>query len=713
MILRSLGSHLFRTLAVLCGCCFPHEAGAGISGVADVPVVVRHRPIQLDGDRAYEGLAVAFDVRFAMPGAWAVSAAIAPRGDFEGWSLRRTASSMTDLDLRRVVAGQRMTGTGDTVRTDPSGHARFQLCFEGDGLARLCADGPWDVQLRAHRVPDASSVDARQQVFRSAIERRKRTDFEVRYGDEFDPYWFDEAWTFGPPPAIELAFTKGWDLVVAEVAGADTGGARGHPPKVMLRVTRVLQGAPGPRNLEVGWDPVPLYLPCMTGEEENIKRWEATAYPAPAVGTRWILGVSFSPYDHAWHGEAFFREPYSDSLLARFEPEAKQWKQLMPKLRQAFARVQAPRTKAERRRIERERRAQIARERSWLVRARERARAADVEGLVEVADCIAVGVLDLPSARPAPDNASRSSPFRVVDRLLWFDGWDKTDPAWVHLVPNDQPVTSIWQGAPQSREPGARNGPPLHAIVFGHRARLHAPWENRPSSPVLRLVDGAEGIQLADPALVRRVLRALARRASRREHASAWRDFAALPESSLATVGVKLSPLYMTALLNRRSLVLECSPAHRSPPLGYRERFWSSTLPDSTYRVDLVRTAWSYTVRPDEMAWLLDSLVSLASVQARRLVANDSMSLTLRRRSAGREISFECTLDPASIEHLSRIVAEASMPPEHYVGPTSKPRPSKLFGYNAWGWLYGLSPSYAEYAKALSLRYPYPPRTRK
>ena len=679
--------------------------GIGRAGRTEVPLALRHRLIQLDRDPSAEGLAVGLDVRLPLPGTWSVTASLTTREACDGSSLLRTVASVSRTDLIRIASGGRATGIPDTVVTSPSGKARVEVCFDGSQLARLCAEGAWDVQVRMERVqtrPGAST----EQVFRATVAGHRRNSFEVRYAHELEPYRNDPMnYFFAQAPPMELVFTQGWDLVIAEVVEADTGGTQGHPPKVRLHVTRALQGKPGPRTLDITWDAEAPYIPCMTGEEATMARWEAVPQPGPSVGSRWILGVSFSTYDNAWHGEELCRLPYSDSLLARLEPEVREWQRLVPRLRQAREKWSADRVLQEERMARRQRQERVEKRRVWLFDALQRARTVDVDTLLENADCVAVGELDLRNMRWT--DVGNAIPFKPLDRLRWHDGWKGTS---IQLLAGDEHVIGLWQGLGEEPGPGEPDRV-VPVIVFAHHAWIpqdHA--EPKPPHPVLRLVNGTSSVQLADPQLITRVRRALAARPA---WDGDWRAFASLPESALATVSVRFSPLFLPVpvYVNRRSLVLETTTSAHQYVSSGRVRFWPNALPDSVYRVDMARSSWSSLIRTDEMAGLLDSLTSLAAVREQRVVATDSMSLRFHRRSGSRDLFFECTLDPATVDRVARILTEASMPPEHYVGPLSKRRPSQWMAWNLPTWLNAVSPAYVKVTREASLRYPPPSRT--
>lgn len=88
----------------------------------------------------------------------------------------------------------------------------------------------------------------------------------------------------------DALFGYGNDFVIVTVlAVRDSGATFVSPPRVTVRVHRVLRGNLRRGVHELEWLPEPLYMPCSMGEGENIARWQKTPLAGPAVGKRLIL----------------------------------------------------------------------------------------------------------------------------------------------------------------------------------------------------------------------------------------------------------------------------------------------------------------------------------------------------------------------------------------------------------------------------------------
>jgi hypothetical protein len=646
----------------------------------DTLVIDAERPLNLDHDRPYEGLEVHCVARLHGHGTWFLGAALSDRVECFGYSYPGSALTVTPGGLSARLA---KLGTGlelQHLTTDSLGRAEFTLWFDGNDLTRLSQDGPWQIGISGNRVDSSGAIVRGTAVcVHAATQAWRREQFDIYYQGDLARYprYVMEEFRSGE----ELVFTQGWDLLAAEVVHADTGGTRGHPPRITLRVDKVLKGRlDGPTCVAV-WEPEPFDLPCLTGEEENLARRAKSPYPAPALGSRWVLGGVRGPNDSLWHCQELCRWPYSDSLVAYFRHRELVWKPRLAKFRRQQAALQLPALRAERimQNRERARRSkQWSDARAWWNEMCRRSREADLASLARRADCIMVGRPRFGGFVPG-SSYGRDRTFRVERRLRWPAQADTGGIQVIHITSREDSIGAQWGHAPSIRDEECE----FSAIAF---TRLVTRTDRDRALGALRLVDEDWSLVPADSNTLARLRQVLVRTpVTEWSEASSpgvsWRDFEAMSDADLCGAGIKLSPLYPPdpPSLNLRTLVLGC-PRPGSEITG--ESFWSHLLPDSMYRLDSTRDAWHFDLRADELRVILDSLVALRPVRDSRVAVGDSVSLTLLRTVGGHTRQLECTLDSEAASRAVAIMLVASRP----VPEPRRQAPTPVFEWNMSQW---------------------------
>lgn len=708
-----------RVLALLAVPSASHAATNRLPLGRDSVAIVEHA-INLDRDRLKEGLELRCDIVLSKPGKYYVTPTLSTEIQcFGWWGWPLTADAYARSALEDLQAGREPKVQLDAeVRTDVAGRARLDVCFDGNDLARLRQDGPWWFSISAARLDSAGDIvpagdPSRAVCLLAQTGAWRRDQFDKRYMGELAPYHPALAGYFGRDvrSSDEVILSQGWDLVVAHVVRSDSGGTRGSPPQLTLQVDRTLRGRGLAGSLETVWAPQPLFVPCPVGEEGNIRRWRESSYPAPPPGSRWILAGVRAPNDSLWRNSEFFRWPYSDSLLTHFESAIAAWPAKLARLEQKkfeFERLQREtRIRAEKQARVAAERARVKARRSWLASVSQTARAADITELVRQSECIAVGYPDMSGFDPGRWDA-RAVRVQIAERLRWDSPKDTASHLQVYVTAREEPVAKLWRKLPPELGAQAPNHTRIRCVVFARHTAMADGFAH--ATRILRLVSAESGILMLDEHQLRELRRTVARRPFEEgvrstPPSTTWRDFAHLPDSALDSVGVKISPLFLPTnyWANRQAVVMACV----TPRPGYladERLFWSRALADSAYHVDHDRYSLCLEIRRDEMARLLDSLVTLGPVQEGRVSRTDSVSVMLRRLVNGLERTFECTLDPASVVHLAAILADAVSPPERLAGE-ARPRPSERLALSLPRWLEGLGPGYGRRAWEAQRRY--------
>jgi hypothetical protein len=186
---------------------------------------------------------------------------------------------------------------------------------------------------------------------------------------------------------------------------------------------------------------------------------------------------------------------------------------------------------------------------------------------------------------------------------------------------------------------------------------IFAPFTSR------RLVDGTDGMLLADEVTVSRTRNAVLRRGNSEAEpfpgcGADLDEFADLNEVEAAGVDLRVTVTrQVRAPLQGRPLVLSCaiaSPRHVTTTVSW---FPACALPMERYTFDYASAASQFCVRPLEMKAVLDSLVASPKLD-RRVDPADSLSLMVRRVIDGHERVFECTLDREGFAEFVRILTQ-------------------------------------------------------
>ncbi len=422
-------------------------------------------------------------------------------GTYEVTPCIRTADrSMIQGEMRP----SRHAPGSDMYRTDASGHLRFQAVFDGDAVTRLRNDGPWwfycrflyldNIDSVTHHPPNYAWID---HYVSQPMRSWRRARFTRRYHDELD-FDYGGAW-LDSRTRDQLVYTLGQDLVVATILGGDTAGTNQAPPRVRVRVEERLFGKAASGTIDVRWGPEPLSMPCMTGEEENIRRWESTALVSPPVGSRWILGVQYRQRLLGWDNMPRGRWPYSDSLLTYFAHETPLWPERLDELRRLRAQDRRRGRIEDQLRRRRERVDYVRRERQWLARERRLEAETDLVRLVNMSSEVAVG-------RWSGQGYAWDwyGTFTVSRWLRCSQDSARAGPLQVFVGAPADPAAIRWDEVSRSRPGMIAGGQP--AIVFLRKAR--APLTGMPPT-LYRFAEPVMGLMLATPRDVRRVTRAL------------------------------------------------------------------------------------------------------------------------------------------------------------------------------------------------------------
>jgi hypothetical protein len=647
-------------------------------------LVIEDRALELRRGRGYEELRVRCEAVLDTPGRYSITPVIqVDPGCRSGWSLPGTAFGSMCKGAK--PAGREEPGDDDAlvVKTDSAGRVRFTVCFDGDDLWRLEQDGPWwfccrflfedNIDPVTHHPPGYAWIE--ENLGASTRPWEYRT-FARRYGGELEPYGRA---LFDLRSTEQLIYTQGWDLVVATVVAADSQGTNVRPPHVRLRVEECLYGSLPAGTMDARWSPEPLYVPCPVGEAGNIARWEATALPAPPVGTKWILvGKRASPPDE-WTSQARCRRIYSDSLRLHFVKAAREWPAMLRMLKREAAEADRPRMKARRKeeRLRRERAAEDARvrvraERRWIGAERRVAATADIPALVRSSPDIAIGFVSLPRAP-----RRQGGVFRVTEWLRCSRRAEAcSSRVALYIGEREDSVVKRW-GMRLADVPLREGvGDSVRCIAFLRSARLPGP--RGCEGATYRILDGRTGLLLADSRTVARVRSAIV---ARKDSAVALApgcgaslsEFAGLSEAEAAAVGVKIT--WATPRQVKRVttlppvLILSCPAGHFPPHKVTGGWFVGCALGDRHYPMECVDSWWSLAVRPGDMRTLLDSLVASGVARGSRVDPADTLSVMLRREVGGRERVFECTLDGAAFLDLVRILTTVFPDPRYYPGP--------------------------------------------
>ena len=298
-----------RTLVLLAAVCVASCAWTARSPAAENRLRIVERAVNLDGDRLHEGLELECFVVLEQPGRWDVAVTLTGEHACSAW-MPGTALALTRAnflgDWMRRPDGYRFP----SIETDAHGRAHFVAYFKGEDLARFSSEGPWKLCLVADRAPHLQSAGAggsRPSLpLRVELETDTRAWSRARF-DLPDPEERGRARAFdGVARGEDLVFAEGLDLIAVTVTKVDTGGTRRRPPRIEVRVDEVLKGKVEQGPLEVFWAAEPDTAAADT------------PYPAPALGSRWILGGD-RRFTKVWVSFARARWRYSRLQLAHLE----------------------------------------------------------------------------------------------------------------------------------------------------------------------------------------------------------------------------------------------------------------------------------------------------------------------------------------------------------------------------------------------------------
>ena len=291
---------LLATVWATCGWTLPWRA-------AENQLRIVERTVDLDGDRAFEGLEIECYVHLQEPGRWDLALALTGENECFSW-LPGTALALTRAnflgDWTRRPEGYRFPG----IETDAHGRAHFVAYFKGEDLARFSSEGPWKLCLVADRIPDLQSAGepraSRPLRVELEVDTRawSREDFDIPDPAERGrPRAFD-----GIARGEELVLDEGLDLIAVTITKVDSGGTRRRPPRIEARVDEVLRGRVERGPLELLW-----------AAEPDTTKADAP-YPAPPLRSRWILGGD-RRFTTVWVSFARARWRFSKRQLAHLE----------------------------------------------------------------------------------------------------------------------------------------------------------------------------------------------------------------------------------------------------------------------------------------------------------------------------------------------------------------------------------------------------------
>lgn len=681
--------------------------------------IVRETPLQLARGPAIEALEIECEITGLPPGVYtAEPVLVVPGFAPEVWGLHTAAygaSRATIASWWRPEVVDTWEETGQGVRADSLGRARFVVTFDGAALHGFAADGPWG--LRCAVDPGHETEEGPTESVHVTLDARtrpwRRAEFAHRYGGELErdnPM----ANMFGSPAraAADLILAHGDELAIATVLVADTAGTNAHPPIVRMRVDERLQGTLTADELSARWSGGSLYLICATGEGETIRRWDETVLPPPAVGSRWICALQ-RQQDGTWTIEPRLRWPYADSLLAAWRTAIAEWPARLPEIRADRAAWQARMAKAAAERERRERparrraeaqararaaaekraaatrvrdaeralRARAKHEAAWRRAEHTRTRRADLAALTNDADAVALVRLVQVSLR-LPGQAPLA-----VEEWLVPPGLPKP-PRHVAVMLGVRESSLVRRFSPPADPPppGQRGWAPIPWFGRGDTTRCIAFLSESPAELASgrpgrwRLLDPASGLLLADAAAVSRLRRAVAARkpaATLRPSGcgAALAEIASLPPEALADVQLKLTdigPLRPEA--GATSLLVGCFPPGATPA-AYEVP--GCLFPRARYVRDRLSGTWTCRVGPAAMRAVLDSLVARESFWATRADAGDSLSVTMSWSARGGRRLFECTLDAGSFVNFVAILATALDAWSEAAGPLPPDAPER------------------------------------
>lgn len=296
-----------RSLFLLAAVCAASCAWSATSPAAENRLRIVERAVNLDGDRLSEGLELECYVVLEQPGRWDVALTLTGEHACLAW-LPGTALALTRAnflgDWMRRPDGYRFP----SIETDAHGRAHFVAYFKGEDLARFSSEGPWKLCLVADRAPHLQSASGSRPSppLRVELEADTRAWSRAKF-DIPDPKERGRPRAFdGVARGEDLVFAEGLDLIAVTVTKVDTGGTRRRPPRIEVRVDEVLKGRVERGPLEVFWAAEPDTAAADT------------PYPAPPLGSRWILGGD-RRFTKVWVSFARARWRYSRLQLAHLE----------------------------------------------------------------------------------------------------------------------------------------------------------------------------------------------------------------------------------------------------------------------------------------------------------------------------------------------------------------------------------------------------------